>query len=82
MFGKMKDFMGQFQMMQNLMKDENFRNFVSHPKVQELFKDEAFKEVAQTKDFSKILSYPKFAELMKDPELASMMAKIDPKQFM
>ncbi len=65
-----------FQMMQRLMQDENFRTFISHPKVQELFKDPEFKEVASARDFSKIMAHPKFTELMKDPELASLMAKI------
>ena len=73
----MKDMAGQFQMMQKLMQDENFKAFISHPKVQELFNDAEFKEVAKTKDFSKILVHPKFAVLMKDPELASLMAKIN-----
>ena len=77
MFGKLNGMMGNFQMMQKLMQDENFKAFISHPKVRELFKDEEFKEVAKTKDFSKILSHPKFAALMQDPELASLMAKIN-----
>ena len=82
MFGKMKDMMGQFQMMQKLMQDENFKAFISHPKVQELFKDADFKEVAKEKDFAKIMAHPKFAALMKDPELSSLMAKINPKNFL
>ncbi len=77
MFGQLNGMMGNFQMMQKLMRDENFKVFISHPKVQELFKDEEFKEVAKTKDFSKILSHPKFAVLMQDSELASLMAKIN-----
>ena len=43
----MKGMMGQFQMMQKLMADENFKAFISHPKVQEVFKDSEFKEVAK-----------------------------------
>ena len=72
----------QFQLMQGLMKDENFKAFISHAKVQELFKDEAFKEVARSRDFSKIMSHPKMAELMQDAELAGMMAKINPQNFL
>ena len=77
MFGHLNGMMGNFQMMQKLMRDENFKAFISHPKVQALFKDEEFKEVAKTKDFSKILSHPKFAVLMREPELSSLMAKIN-----
>ncbi len=82
MFDKMNGMMGQFQMMQQLMADENFRAFISHPKVQEVFKDPEFKEVAKSKDFGKIVMNPKFTELKRDPELAALMAKIDPKKFM
>ena len=82
MFGNFKDMMGQFQMMQRLMQDENFKAFISNPKVQELFKDPEFKEVAQSRDFQKIMTHPRFAELMRDPELASLLAQIDFKSLM
>ena len=82
MFENMKGMMGQFQMMQKLMADENFKAFISHPKVQEIFKDPEFKDVAKSQDFAKILSHPKFAALMRDPELATLMAKINPQKFM
>ena len=77
MFGQMKDMMGQFQKMQKLMQDENFRAFIAHPKVQALFKDDEFKELAKTKDFSKITSHPKLLNLMHDPELAAVMSKLN-----
>ena len=82
MFNKMQEMAGQFQMMQKLMQDDNFKAFISHPKVQELFKDSAFRDVAKTKDFAKIQAYPKFASLMKDPELAAMMAKLNVKEWL
>ena len=82
MFGKMKDMVGQFQMMQKLMQDENFKTFISHPKIQELFKDAEFKAVAKTQDFAKIMAYPKFAQLMKDPEVAQLLTKINLKDFL
>ena len=72
----------KLQMIQSLMADENFKAFISHPKVQEVFKDLEFKELAKSQDFSRILSDPKFAVLMRDPELAALMAKIDPKKFL
>ena len=81
MFSQMKDMMGQFQVVQRLMGDENFRTFIAHPKVQEVFRDPEFKEIASQKNFTKILSHPKFAVLLKDPEVASLMAKIDLKKF-
>jgi hypothetical protein len=82
MFGPMKAWADQFQVIQKLMKDENFKAFIGHPKVQALFKDGEFKEVAQTRDFAKILAHPKFKELMTDPELAGLMAKINPGRLM
>ncbi len=82
MFDKMKGMMGQLGLMQRMMGDENFRAFASHPKVQELFKDPAFKEIARSKDFSRIAMYPGFAALLQDPEVAALMAKIDPRSFL
>ena len=81
MLSQMKDMMGLFQVVQRLMGDENFRTFIAHPKVQEVFRDPEFKEIASQKNFTKILSHVKFATLMKDPEVASLMAKIDLKKF-
>ena len=82
MLDKMKDALGQFQMMQKLMQNGHFKTFISHPKVQELFQDLEFKEVAQSKDFSKIMAHPKFAALMQDPELASLLAKMNLGEFL
>lgn len=82
MFDKMKGMMDQFSMMQRLMKDENFKAFISHPKVQELFKDPEFKDVAKSQDFNRIVSHPKFAALMRDPEVAPLMAKLNPQSFL
>ena len=81
MFDKMKDMMGQMKMMQELMRDENFKTFISHPRVQELFRDPEFKVVAASRDFSKIAAHPKFMELARDPELSQLLLKIDPKRF-
>lgn len=82
MFGGMKDMMANMQLMQRMMQDENFRAFVSHPKVQELFRDPEFKEVAKSRDFAKISAHPKFAALGQDPQLAALLVKIDPKSFL
>jgi hypothetical protein len=82
MLGQIKDVMSQFQMMQKLMKDENFKAFISHPRVQELFRDPEFKEVAKTRNFGKILASPQFMGLMRDPELATLMMKINPRELM
>ena len=81
MFDKMKDMMGQMQLMQQLMKDENFKAFIAHPKTQELFRDPEFKEVAQSRDFARIMAHPKFMELARDPELSQLLVKIDPQRF-
>ncbi len=68
--------------MQKLMQNEDFRAFVSHPKVQELFKDPDFQVIAKTKDFSKIMTHPKLMSLMRDPELGALMTKLNPKDFL
>ncbi len=76
MFGKMKDMMGQMQMIQKMMKDENFKAFMAHPKVQELFKDPEFIAMLKTQDFKKIAAHPKFSVLREDKELADLAAKL------
>ena len=82
MFEKMKGMMDQLSAMKTLMADENFRAFISHPKVQELFKDPTFKDIAKTQDFMKIVQHSRFAEIMCDPEVAALMAKINPQSIM
>jgi hypothetical protein len=76
MFGKMKDMMGQFQLMQTLMKDENFKAFISHPKIQEMMKDPEFIEALKKQDFTKISNHPKFSALKNDRELAELASKL------
>lgn len=78
MVGKFGNMMEQMKMLQRLMQDENFRKFMSHPKVRELFKEPEFQEVMKSKDFARMAAYPKFAELMKDPELSELLQKIKP----
>lgn len=69
------------RLIQSLMGDANFKAFLAHPKVQALFNDPEFKEVAKTRDFTKITTHPKFSTLMRDPEVASLMARVDLKGF-
>ena len=76
MFGKMKSMMDQIKLAQQLMKDENFKAFMSHPKMQELFKDPEFIALIKTQDFSKIMSHPRFASVLKDPEVLELMKKL------
>ncbi len=82
MFGQLKNMAGQFQLMQKLMKDENFKAFMTHPKVQELFNSAEFKEIAKSKDMAKISAYKPFVDLMRDPEVAQLISKLNPKDFM
>ncbi len=76
MFGKMKDMAAQMQIIQKLMKDENFKALIAHPRMQELMKDPDFLELMKTKDFEKAASNPKLAGLKSDPELLQLMSKV------
>ena len=78
MFGKFKDAAEQMQMAQKLMKDENFRNFMMHPKVQELLKDPQFQESLKKQDPSQLFNHPKVLALQTDPEIARLAAKLKP----
>ena len=81
MFGKMKGMMQQMQMMQKLMKDENFKAFIGHPKVQTLLRDPEFQELIKKQDFMKLGTHPKLAAMMNDPEVKPLMAKLNPGMF-
>ncbi|MBU3758442.1 MAG: hypothetical protein FGM27_00720 [Candidatus Omnitrophica bacterium] len=69
MFGKFKSMADQLKMAHKLMKDENFRNLMAHPKMQELMKDPEFQRLAREQNFARLTAYPKFAALLRDPEL-------------
>ena len=72
----------QMKMMWTLMQDENFRAFISHPKVRELFGDPEFRKIVESKDVAKMTAHPKFAALMRDPEFAGLATKLDWKKLM
>lgn len=76
MFDQFKNKIEQLQMMQRLMKDENFRAFMAHPKVQELFRDPEFIEIVKKQDTKKLLSHPRLAALKDYPELKEHLSKI------
>ncbi len=76
MFGRMKDMAAQMQMIQKLMKDENFKTLIAHPKMQELMKDPEFLEVMKNNDIQKASTNPKLAALKSDPELVQLIAKV------
>jgi hypothetical protein len=79
MFDKVKGMMQQMQLMQKLMKDEHFKAFITHPKVQALFKDPEFLELMKKQDMAKLQGHPKLMALLSDPDVRPLMAKIDPK---
>lgn len=76
MFGKFKDMAQQMAMVQKLMKNEHFRNFMSHPKVQDLLRDPQFQESLKKQDPSQLLSHPKVLALQSDPEVAKLAEKL------
>lgn len=82
MFGKMGDMMKQLQLMQKLMKDENFKAFISHPKMQELIKDAEFMALMKKQDMAALQKHPKFGSVMRDPEILALLGKIDFKKLM
>ena len=76
----MGDMMAAFGKMQTLLKDENFRNFISHPKVRELFGDPEIAILSQSRDFAGLFAHPKLQSLMTDPEIRGLISKLDLKQ--
>ena len=81
MLGKMGDALNQWKMLQELMKDENFRALISHPKVREVFMDPEFQKLVKENNLAKVTSHPRFSSLMSDPEVAQLMLKLKPQAF-
>ena len=79
MFGKLGEMMKQFQLVQELLKDEEVRTLLAHPTVQALMKDPEFIDAVKSQDPSKLSAHPKLASVMRDPELAPLMAKLQTK---
>ena len=77
MFDKVGGMMSQMMLLQRLGKDKNFRAFILHPKVQELFKDSEFQKVIASQDSEKIINHPKLIALQKDPELAALIGRMN-----
>ena len=81
MFEKFGGMVKQLQLVQRLMKDENVKALLSHPKVQTFFKDPEFQEIIKTQDMAKLATHPRLASLMRDPDIAPLLAKVDLRQF-
>ena len=79
MFGKFKNQMDLFKQAAELLKDENVRALMGHPKFQQLMKDPEFQALMRSQQMDKLASHPKFAEVMKDPELGALILKIQGK---
>lgn len=77
MFDHLKSTFDQIQTFQRLMKDENVKALLSHPKVQEVFQDPEFQKIVMEKNLFKIGSHPKFAVLMQDPEVRNLVQKLN-----
>ena len=82
MFGKMGDMMKQMQMVQKLMKDENFKAFISHPKMQEMIRDAEFMELMKKQDLPALQRHTRFGAVMRDPEILGLIQKVDFKKLM
>ena len=81
MFEKLQDKWQQLQMLQKLMKDEHFKAFLSHPKVQAAFQDPALQQALKSQEMAKIAGHPKLLALMRDPEVAPLLAKLNPQDL-
>ena len=82
MFNKLNEMKDQFLLMQKLMQNEDFKAFVSHPKVQEFFKDTEFLSLIKNKQLDRLTFHPKFKSIMKDPKLAALFSKLNPKDLL
>jgi hypothetical protein len=81
-FGKIKQGFNQMKMMQRMMKDENFKRLLEHPKMQALMKDPEMMKLLKEQNPAKIASNPKLMTMMRDPELVTLFQKVDFKALM
>jgi len=81
MFDGMNDTKQQMELIQKLLKDENFRQLMMHPKFQSLMQDAEFMEAVKSRDKSQIMTHPKFVELKDEPGLKDLFTKIDFESF-
>ncbi len=70
---------GDFNNLLKLAKDENFKKFLAHPKVQTLMRNEEFKRAVQEKDVFKLMGNQEFRELLQDPEIRSALDEMNKK---
>jgi F0F1-type ATP synthase delta subunit len=68
-----------FEQLLQFAKDENFKKFLSHPKVQKLMSDETFKKAVVEKNIFKLMSNEEFVTLLKDPEVREALEKLSRK---
>ena len=81
MFEKFGNSINQLKMMQELMKDENFRALMSNPKVREVFMDPEFQKLVKENNLSKVITHPKFSIIMSDPDIMQRMSKLNLRKF-
>jgi len=74
--GSSGDLAGQFKNLSKLSKDEEFRKFLAHPKVQALLKNESFRRAIEEKNFFKLMSNQQFTESLKDPDIRDALTGI------
>ncbi|MBI3306997.1 MAG: hypothetical protein HYZ84_04255 [Candidatus Omnitrophica bacterium] len=72
----------QLKLMQRLMQDDNFKAFMGHPKVQDLFKDPQIQQAMKSKNADLVMNHPKMMALRNDPELAQIISKLNFKDLM
>ena len=61
MFGQIKSAMDQLKMMQQVMQDEHFKAFISHPKVQAVLTDPEFQTLIKQQNWVKLGTHPIFS---------------------
>lgn len=76
MFESMSQFTDQIQLLQKMMKDENFRKLIDHPKVRQAMQDAEVQEVLKSKNIFKMMDHPKFLAILQDPELTALASKL------
>ena len=57
-------------------KDEHFRKFFTHPKVQALLKNEKFKSAVEERNMFALMGNSEFVQALEDPEIRSALEEM------
>lgn len=76
MLGSFVHFFSNVDKLVELARNSEFRKFLANPKVQELLKDESFREAVQSNNMAQLAAHQDFLGLIQDPEIRALLENL------